>query len=423
MERLDEKRLRELMEWLAEAEEDDEDNESDAVAAAKADFERKVASGEVQRAEKDPPKGGHKRPMPFDYSGAHPEQDPLGGKMSPKMAGERAKAIMVMGRVIGFVEKYSQKAVDKFGGASAPDDSAIAYKGAGHGVGGGALGVRKPAATTTSVADDPRAGEKGNVKGMSQMMSKDKVKAMIEKLPMMPSSQMMFAVRAIGNYVWKIHATMRQEIRDLTKKQLSGQGQATKNVDWNPRTGQIYDKPKVRVDTESEPYKAKLAALSKEFDEDSTNIKADLNMLAAVSGSLKRSGGFGGAADKTFLDKIIKSYVDKEGTRKFKTPEIVPQGPDVALPPELAKMSGWNPPEAGASADKPKGSSKGVTAKGPIVRKKSASEPVKNDVSDDEADEFLKGIADSINRPFDRYLNSIMEIAGTDYSPKWWDEL
>lgn len=428
--RLDENRLRELMEWLAEAEaEEEEDTESDAAAASKADYERKVRAGEIPRGEKDVAKGsGHKRPMPFDYSGAHPEQDPLGGKLAPKLAGDRAKAIMVMGRVIGFVDKYSKKAVDKFGGASAPPEQSIAFRGHGQGVGGGSLGVRKPVATSTKTADDPRAGEQGNIKGMSQMMSVDKVKALIEKLPMMPGSQMMFAVRAIGNYVWKVHATMRQELRDATKKAMIGQGQnTTTTYKVDKKTGKpISDKPKHRVDVESEPYKAKLAAASKEFDEDSTNIKADLNMLASVSGILKRSGGFGGAADKTFLDKIIKSYVDKEGVRRFKTPEIVPQEPQVSLPPELAKMSGYTPPEAGASADK--GSSKssgGVKAAGPTIRKKSAapSEPVKNDVSDDEADEFLKGISDSILRPMDRYLNSIMEIAGTDRRPKWWDEV
>ena len=428
MEHLDENRLRELMEWLVEAEAEDDiddDNESDQVAAQRADFEKKVASGEVQRAEREPQKGGHKRPMPFDYSGAKPAEDPLQGKLSPKLAGDRAKAIMVMGRVVGFIDKYSKKAVEKFGGASAPPEQSIAFKGYGQGVAGGDLGVRKNVATSTKTADDPRAGEQGNIKGMSQMMSSDKVKSMVEKLPMMPSSQMMFAVRAIGNYVWKVHATMRQELRDATKKAMIGQGQnvtTTFNVD--KKTGQPNkDKPKHRVDVESEPYKAKLTAMSKEFEEDSVNIKADLNMLAAVSGVLKKSGGFGGQADKTFLDKIIKSYVDKEGVRRFKAPEIIPKEPQTALPPELAKMSGYTPPEAGASADKPK-TSGGVKAAGPTIRKKSQTgAPVKNTVSDEEADEFMKGISDSILRPFDRYMNSIMEVAGTDRKPRWWDEV
>jgi hypothetical protein len=400
-----------------------EDQESDADAAARAERERNIRLGIQPRPEPDPKKGGHKRPMPHDYSGGEPIPR---GEIAPKLLGDRAKAIMVMGRVSGFIEKYSKFAQEKFGGAKAGGEKR-AELGTTQ-VRGAPTGLRVGHGTkaTTGVGADVRAGEKGNIKGITQMMPKEKVVALVEKLPTMPSSQMMFAVRAIGAYVWRIHATVRDELRKATKEKMKGQGQATSRQLFDPKTGEFYADPKKRVDTEDPAYQAALRAASAEFDQDSTQIKADLNMLAAVSGILKRSGGFGGQADKTFLDKVIRGYINKEGKWQMKSKEIVPRAPEAPLPPELAKHTTWEDPAIAASksADQP------VKAKGPTVRKKQ-KEPgqmnpvVQSDVSDDEADQALRdlGIADAYTRQFDRFISEILELAGTDYNPRWWDEL
>ena len=376
MERLDEAKLLNLLEWLEEAsgEEDEEPTRDDSGEPAKS---KKWAipgdeEGQATPVKKfgDKPQAGHKRINPHDMSGDNPEENPVKSQMSPKLAGERAKAIMVLGRVEGFIEKYSELAVDKFSGAS-------------HSPGGFALGggVRKGA--ETKGAGD-RAGTIGNVKSMSQMMSKEKVMALIEKLPMMPSSQMTFATRAIGNYIWRIHATARETIRDSVKGMLSKQ-----------KGG------KVRSDDPS--YGPALEAASREFEKDSVNVKGDLNMLAAVSGLLKRSGGFGGPADKTFLKKVIKGYTDKEGNFHIKGVDIVPQESDVALPPELAALATAPEKEEDDEDESPKSSKskKSATstkAKGPTIRKAN-------------------------KEAVDHYIDEMIEYASANFTPQWWNEL
>jgi hypothetical protein len=384
MDRLDETKLLKLLEWMSEAEEEHPDD-IDASAPRKQKFG-------------DKPQAGHKRINPGDMSGDNPEENPVKSQMSPKLAGERAKAIMVMGRVSGFIDKYSDMAVDKFGGAKATPG--------GFALGGG---VRK--AEPTKGAGD-RENTKGGVKNFQQMMSKDKVLQLVEKLPMMPGSQMTFAVRAIGNYIWKIHATARDNLRNATKEMLSKQ-------------------KGYKVKSDEIGYAESLKAASREFDDDSTNVKADLNMLAAVCGVLKRSGGFGGQADKTFLKKVIKGYVDASGGFHLLGVDIKPQESDVTLPPELAAMAAA-PEKEEDDEDEPK-SSKGsssksssgpakVAAKGPTVRKMSTVSKA-DQPSDEEADEFLKGIADAYSRKVDNYMTSIIEVAAANRKPKWWDEL
>ena len=391
MDRLDETRLLKLLEWMSEAAPEEHPDDVDPSAHLKQKFG-------------DKPQAGHKRINPKDMSGDSPEENPVKSQMSPKLAGERAKAITVLGRVAGFIDKYSDLAVDKFGGASAAPEKSIAIKGSDND-----LGVRQ--GTQTKGAGD-RATKSGGVKSMQQMMSKDKVMQLVEKLPMMPSSQMNFAVRAIGNYIWKIHATARDNLRTATKQMLSKQ-------------------KGYKVKSDEVGYAESLKAASREFDEDSTMIKGDLNMLAAVCGLLKRSGGFGGAADQTFLRKVIKGYVDAAGGFHLLGIDIKPQESDVALPPELAALAAEPEKEDDDEEDEPKKSKKSsvkgsaapkVSAKGPTVRKASTVAQ-SSDTSDEEADEFLKGIADSYSRRVDNYMTSIIELAAADAKPKWWNEI
>ncbi len=339
----------------------------------------------------DPTKG-HKRPSPHDLSGPDPSAQVMPGQIAPRLAGDRAKAIIVMGRVKGFIEKYSEFAQEKLGVSPG--------------------GV------------DPRTGEKlaGREEPGKSLLSKDRVLQLVDKLPMMPSSQMMFATRAIGNYIWRIHATVREGIRHATKGRLKKQGQVGFRTKFDPSTGE--EKPTKTLDTDTPGYKEALRAASREFDLDSTNIKADLNMLAAVGGVLKRSGGFGGKADMTFLDKVMKGYVDDSGQYHVKSVEIRPRAPDVALPPELQRLSGWageqEPPAA--SADEP-----GPRAQGPVIRKGAAKPftPAKSDVGDKEAEEELRkmGLADTLGRQFDSWINEVIELSVADRFPNWWDEL
>jgi len=387
MDRLDEAKLLKLLEWMSEAAPEEHPDDVDSSAHLKQKFG-------------DKPQAGHKRINPKDMSGDNPEDNPVKSQMSPKLAGERAKAITVLGRVAGFIDKYSNLAVDKFGGSSATPG--------GFALGGG---VRKTAPTTGAGI---RGSEGGGTKSFSQMMSKDKVMQLVEKLPMMPSSQMNFAVRAIGNYIWKIHAQARDDLRKATKEKVKGQlGKDQK------------------VDTQDPAYQDKLKAASAEFDKDSTMIKGDLNMLAAVCGLLKRSGGFGGAADQTFLRKVIKGYVDAAGGFHLLGIDIKPQESDVALPPELASLAA-EPEKEEDEEDEPKKSKKSsvkgsasppkTSAKGPTVRKASTVAQ-SSDTSDEEADEFLKGIADSYARRVDNFMTSIIELAAADATPKWWNEI
>ena len=397
MERLDEGKFIQLLEWLSEADapatpptaKDDDDDED--FVPQKQKFMNK-------------PQAGHKRINPSDMSGPTPEDNPLGNnQMAPSLAGERAKSLIVMGRVKGFIEKYSKHAVDTFSGFQ---------KGT----------VVNPTSGARADAESP-----GREK-YSQMMSKDKALALVDKLPLMQSSQMMASVRMIGNYIWKVHATMRDELRSKTKEKLKGSGQVGNRTKFDPKSGNLV--PTKSMDTDEPAFKDALAAASKEFEIDSVNIKADLNMLAQVAGILKRSGGFGGQADKTFLDRIMMGYVDDSGQYHLLSSKITPKPVGRELPPEL-KQFVPEPPEE-KSKNKKSGGSSGeddapaVKARGPIIRKKSVEPAPRgkaDDVSDADADEFLKGIADSISRPFSQYMNQIIEVAVADASPKWWDEL
>jgi hypothetical protein len=166
-------------------------------------------------------------------------------------------------------------------------------------------------------------------------------------------------------------------------------------------------------------------AASREFDQDSVNIKGDLNVLAAAAGVLKRSGGFGGKADMTFLLKVMKGYVDDSGQYHLLRREIQPRSPDVSLPPDLQRASGYYGEPA--PKDRP-GSKKGkvVRAKGPTIRKAAGpQEPFRNSISDDEADQALRdlGLADHLAREWSRAMNEVIELAAADRKPVWWDDL
>lgn len=339
-----------------------------------------------RRAE-DPTKG-HRRPSPHDLSGPDPSAQVLPGQIAPRLAGDRAKALMVMGRVKGFVEKYSEFAQEKLKAAEPVVDPKTGEK-------AGRVG-----------AVDPRTGEKiaGREETERRLLPKEKVLQLIDRLPMMPSSQMMFAVKAIGNYIWRVHSTVREGIRGSVRARLHKQGQLP---------------PGQRGGAETPGYQEALRAASKEFEADSVNVKADLNMLSAVSGVLRRSGGFGSKADMTFLDKVMKGYVDDSGQYHVKSVEIRPKAPDVPLTPELQRLSGWEGEPERAPAEKPGA----PRARGPVVRK--AYQPAKSDVSDEEAEEELRkmGLADSIDRQFDSWINEVIEWAMADRSPKHWDEI
>ena len=50
-----------------------------------------------------------------DYTGQDPTDRIYGGEIAPKLAGERSKAQAVVSRIRSFIEKYSDKAQDRFG--------------------------------------------------------------------------------------------------------------------------------------------------------------------------------------------------------------------------------------------------------------------------------------------------------------------
>ena len=333
-----------------------------------------------QRRALDPGKG-HSRNMPKDMSGQDATDRVYTGEIPPKLAGERAKALEVIDRVKSFVDKYSDFAISKLGG----------YK----------------KGTLTSKPD----GGEGR-KGIDSKMSKDKVLKLIDNLAMMPQSKMLQASRALANYVWTVHARVRQELRKSAVSSAAKQGITKWDVN---KSGEMT----TGVDTEHPSYKDALAAASQEFETDSMQIKADLNLLASAAGALKRSGGGGGKADASYLAKRPQFG---------EPPKIVPQDSTVSLSkhPELQRMAGG----AASDADKPAGKA-AVRATGPTVRKgaapafKSAGQmnptlsPEEKAALDAEYDEYEKTKGESLNR----FMDVIIEQACADRVPKWWDEL
>jgi hypothetical protein len=299
-------------------------------------------------------KGGHARSMPGDMTGQRPESPVFTGQLAPKLAGDRAKATAIIDRVKHFVEEYADLAFER-----------------------------------TS---------KGEVR-----LPKEKVLALIDKLPTMPSSQMQNAVRAIGNYVWRVHAGFREIAR--------GNEQAI--------TQKMADMPR---DDRREAMK-NLQDTIDNFETASVQIKGDLNLLNAAAGELKRSAGGGSKADKTFLQK--------KGGGWGKPPDVKVSQPTVKLPADLAAASNYEPEpsefekepakEPGQRRSRKSGGEP-VKARPPTIRRKVEPMPTSSkEMPDDLAREL--GIKDSIIRPFDRWINEVIRLAGSDHNPQWWEEM
>lgn len=354
---------------------------------------RAAISDKISKRRASDPEKGHKKIAPHDLSGPTPEVQPVTGAIAPKLAGERAKALSVLGRVRGFIDKYSKMAVDRFGGYS-----------------GGTI-----------------PGAKGGGEGrgqLQQMMSKERAMKLVEQLPMMPTSQMMSTVRMLGNYVWNVHRTARKDLRDATIQRLAVQGKTQQRKHYNPQTGEYEERPyydvekdpktgqeklgKMRmdkgVDTDAPSFKAALAATSREFETDSVQIKADLNMLASAAGALKRAGGFGGQADKEFLQMV----------GGWKKREVVPKEPEAPLPPELSKLAGDYPRQV------PKSQRGKTQAKGPTIHKAQVhqvpSAPVRTDLPDELPPDWIKDHVE-------HRLREAIEVACADRQPHWLDDI
>ncbi len=302
--------------------ETDVEAQARAAAAARA---RATGGGERPFDPRVAGKGsGRKTVYGQEFTGQDPTSHYYPGEIAPALAGERAKAVAVVGGVKDFIEKYHTKAVDRFYGSSAmPYDPRTGAKAGGERAQGRGTGVA----------------------GYAQMMNKDKALKLVDDLPMMSQDQMFGAARALGNYIWKIHGTARKELRQ-----------------------QVRDRLGPNVSAEDPQFQDALKATSKDFDTDSVKIKGDLNLLAAAAGALKRSGGKLGPADATFLTKK---------PRFAKPPEVVPKEPTVSLPPGLRALAGQeDEPAEPRAAQKlqrvpgtvaPKG---GVRPVMPLIRKK-----------------------------------------------------
>ena len=126
----------------------------------------------------------------------------------------------------------------------------------------------------------------------------------------------------------------------------------------------------------------------------------------------------------TFLQKIVKGYVDDSGQFHIISKTIQPRSPDIALPPELKQASGYSGEEPRAS--KGRDADRAPKAKGPVIHRKSPGEQpsLSSTVTDDEADQALKdmGLADSYAREWTRAMNEAYEQA-VDRSPHWSEDL
>lgn len=332
--------------------------------------ERKEAERHRARAEKQA-KMGHKRFMPHDYSGPDPSDPGFKGAMAPALAGERAKAMLVIGRVIGFIEKYSEMAVQKFPGYAAH-----------------------------TIPGAPGGGKARG--GTEKTMSKERAIKLVEALPMMPSSQAMAATRAIAHYIWRIHATFRELARGHTQKM----------------TAQVADKSRAERRAVAHDIRKDI----EEFEADSVNIKGDINVLSAAAGTLKRSGGFGGQADKVFLQKVIKGYVDDSGQFHIKSISVEPKEPSVPLPPELQKLSSYEAPPLEPKVSRGPERISGGGEKLPTSTRAPGGAVDKTARA---RERMAQGLPPSewFKDWFERELDTIAEAAEADFVPKWWNDL
>jgi hypothetical protein len=440
----------ELMIQEASGEEDPETTRDDSGEPPRASRWSKdgtdVAPPPKTRSADDPTKG-HKRHFPSDMSGPKPADNPITGQIAPALAGERAKAQMTVDRVKNFIEKYSALAIDRFGGA-------------------------KSATLTKGSAPETRSGARGGIHSHEQLMSKERAVKLIDQLPMMPSSQAQLAVRALGTYIWKIHANAREQLRTQVKGDLTKQGALKKPEDAAPKLAldrshaefkdaiaNLTSKGIARYENEKllfkkshplfktamtdlvtrgiitqkggaseEPhpsYEPALKAASRDFEIDSIQIKADLNLLASATGQLRKSTGGGGKADATYLAKKLKWRGEDQETGEQMPPsvEIVPKAPSVSLPPELRQMAGdWT--DDSEKSSKKTGSGGGGRKRVPTTGNKLPGRPLEipksmqsvdvSQLPDELPDDWIK---DSFNR----YLDLVIEQAVADRDPQWWD--
>jgi len=220
-------------------------------------------------------KGGHPRHFPGDMTGQRPESPVFTGQMAPRLAGDRAKAQVVVDGIKSFIEEYGD----------------LAYE---------------------------RSAEGGEV-----TLPKERVLKLVDALPKMPSSQMMQAVRAIGNYIWRVHAGFRQVARGNKRAMLD----------------KMADLPR---DQRRAAAKDILDTIEN-FDTASVQVKGNLNLLAAAAGELQRSTGGGSKADKTFLKKVGGGF--------GKPADVKPAEPTAKLGPELAAQAAYTPELTRAERD------------------------------------------------------------------------
>ena len=323
---------------------------------------------------KQNPGTGRKTVYGPEFTGQDPAGHYYSGEIAPALAGERSKIEVAAEVVREFVKKYSSKAKEHFYGAD-PES------------------VKQLAGPQASAVRAQRWGEKGAITGQTQVMDRQKALDAIDGLAEMPQEEAMSTVRALQHYVWKIHATARDELRQDVVDRMKKTGQLPlRRKEWggrfvmDPKTGEPETIPG-KYDLRSDEFLNALEAASKEFENDSTKVKGALNLLSASAGTLKRAAGKSGEADATFLQKVPK----------FGRPaEVEPKPPTTVLSPQMSRLAGPIAEPTKKSSSDPR--KRVARAQGPIIHRK--------------AQEAL-----------DRWVNDVIREAVADFEPSWLDEL
>lgn len=353
------------------------------------------------------------------------QKDIYPGQIAPAAAGERSKVEQAQQSIRDFIQKYSKLAVDRFYGAK-----------------GGEIGVSGPKAGSALAAIQPRLGKRGGVKGMSQLMDKNRALKLVDDIPMAAQDEAIQMQKELAYYIWTIHANARPAFRQAVLKQLGLESNKPITVQKRDADGKIYyDQVKP---SETDKFKKLLAGVSEQFDTDSTKVKAGINLISTATGMLKRAAGRSGAADAPILAKK---------PRFGKPPEIVAKPATTRLSPELAALAGPAPygdvpgkkgalkPGVNPFTGEPTGlhepaeplatepqqrmmvSPRRVTEPGegvPIVSKfprarHHPSRPGKP------GGYFVR--KKEPNEAIDRWVNEVIQLAVADYSPTWVDDL
>jgi hypothetical protein len=295
---------------------------------------------------KDDPRAGHRQGLGADFStGEDPitgekEPDiPYQGAIAPKLLGDRSRTKAIIDSISLFVDKYAPLAIQSFAGYA-----------------GGSV-PEGPFATSPQRRD--------SIKGL---MSQDKVHKLLDELPTMQSDQLIDAVRILANYIWRIHAEARAELRRRATSIVAKQGVDDSDVKMgkvidpttnkpvkdergryirDPKTGKQIERWQLSqfVDTRGELFKNTLAALSREFNEDSSRIKSDLTVLMNAVGNIARASGKGSRADAEFLEKIrqFPKHMDPDDSSSPLVqvpPRIVARPPEAPIDPSLTHLHG-----------------------------------------------------------------------------------